>query len=225
MPLPWVDVDRKGNNRFRIESLVNEGMAENKPAWLETIAPLPDAGVPDYLKCFGLSSDSHLQWHSNKPVGTRIELTLLGHEELMDHTWYVLECCISAVDSSSCDEVKPLRWKVARRLLHFRELLHDPVKSHLETAAVQDSNYDTLFADAKFARMGGIPGTSQRLDAWCRALIGHINTRAVSPHVAAVALRFLEAPFADSTSVMQKPPPSAPVARSMSRAHPEDIVD
>jgi len=61
--------------------------------------------------------------------------------------------------------------------------------------------YDRHFADAHFAPRGGMPGTTQRLDAWVRAFSAAINAGAAPPILVGALFRFLEAPEPDAEKV------------------------
>jgi len=81
-----------------------------------------------------------------------------------------------------------LQWQAKWRLVHLRKFLHGPVKSVLGPA------YGRFFARAPFARKGGLPGTTSRLDAWCKALAHCINLRACPPGLVWLTLSFLQVP-------------------------------
>mmetsp|Transcript_68830 Transcript_68830/g.165220 ORF Transcript_68830/g.165220 Transcript_68830/m.165220 type:complete len:227 (+) Transcript_68830:299-979(+) len=208
----------------RVESLVGEKEAANDPDWLQGIAPLASDAVPGYLKAFGFHAVSAMAWSSDEAhgAGVHLQLRVLGHDEVLDHTWYVLDCTLTNTESTDEHETQVLQWKVARRLGQLRDHFHDPIKGLLPgTSSAEQKSYNELFGDARFARKGGIPGTTQRLDAWCQALSSHVSAQRVPPSAAALTLRFLEAPYAECPSVKAMRA-AAPAARSLSRAHPDD---
>ena len=77
-----------------------------------------------------------------------------GHHEADGHTMYVIEGTAPG-DAS---------WRSLKRLVELRAL-HDHVVETLGRA-----RYDTLFAGATFASRGGLPGTTGKLNCWCRRL-------------------------------------------------------
>lgn len=148
------------------------------------LGTLPPAEVPAYLRRFSYAASSAEVWaDETQPV---ITLGVIdGHKEKGEpttHTWYALQCCLKFPGE------KTWRWQVERRLAHMRALLHAPVRSALGKA------YDEHFQGAHFARHGGPPGTTARLEAWLAAYAGAINSSKVSPVLVAATLRFLEAP-------------------------------
>ena len=80
-----------------------------------------------------------------------VEVT--GHHEVDGHTMYVIEG--TAGDAS---------WRAEKRLVELRAL-HDRVVESLGRP-----RYDTLFAGACFASRGGLPGTTGKLNCWCKRL-------------------------------------------------------
>mmetsp|Transcript_84567 Transcript_84567/g.262631 ORF Transcript_84567/g.262631 Transcript_84567/m.262631 type:complete len:335 (-) Transcript_84567:62-1066(-) len=83
---------------------------------------------------------------------------------------------------------RAVEWRVKRRMRHLREGLHDPVK------AICGRAYMQLFQGAHFAFHTSWPGTTDRLNAWLGLLASSIDSGAVAPSVAALALHFLEPP-------------------------------
>eukprot|EP00930_Biecheleria_cincta_P085598 TRINITY_DN74981_c0_g1_i1.p1 TRINITY_DN74981_c0_g1~~TRINITY_DN74981_c0_g1_i1.p1 ORF type:complete len:354 (+),score=35.03 TRINITY_DN74981_c0_g1_i1:78-1064(+) len=95
----------------------------------------------------------------------------------------------STADSSTDpDEASNLSWSVARRLVHLRAGLHDPVKRQL------GSSYEPYFCKVPFAHRLRPAGTTARLDAWCSRLAYCISSKLVPPVIAANTLRLLGAP-------------------------------
>jgi len=115
-------------------------------------------------------------------------LQVTGHAEAFGHTWYHVRCSLGCPWSGA-----NLQWQAKWRLVHLRKFLHGPVKSSL------GPTYERFFARAPFARKGGLPGTTFRLDAWCKALARCINLRACPPGLVWLTLSFLQVP--DSPTV------------------------
>merc|ERR1711957_150162 len=61
--------------------------------------------------------------------------------------------------------------------------------------------YESHFAEAPFARHGGLPGTSTRLAAWLGALASCANNGALDPELHAYVLRFLHAPVPEDSDM------------------------
>lgn len=110
-------------------------------------------------------------------------LQVTRHDEAFGHTWYHVRCSLGCPWSGT-----RLQWQAKWRLVHLRKFLHGPVKSVLGPA------YGRFFARAPFARKGGLPGTTFRLDAWCKALARCINLRACPPGLVWLTLSFLQVP-------------------------------
>merc|ERR1712232_225134 len=72
----------------------------------------------------------------------------------------------------------------------LRESLHDPVKQSLGLA-----KYRSHFLGASFARRGGLPGTTSRLQGWFTALTACLNSGVCSPSDTAFVLQFLDTPL------------------------------
>ena len=80
-----------------------------------------------------------------------VEVT--GHREVGGHTTYMIEGTANGAP-----------WRAERRLSEMRAL-HDRV-----VEALGPARYDTFFADASFAPRGGLPGTTGKLNRWCKRL-------------------------------------------------------
>eukprot|EP00927_Polykrikos_kofoidii_P024720 TRINITY_DN22410_c0_g1_i1.p1 TRINITY_DN22410_c0_g1~~TRINITY_DN22410_c0_g1_i1.p1 ORF type:complete len:390 (+),score=72.15 TRINITY_DN22410_c0_g1_i1:168-1337(+) len=155
----------------------------NKIHWY--LEPLPAVAVAAYVEAYGYEAACHLTWQTKPTSGSsspELQLQVTGHVEEGGHTWYVIECSLKCLDVCP----KPLRWRVQRRLVQLRESLHDPVKK-----ALMD-DYVKQFGDAPFARHGGLPGTSARLQEWLNALSRSIDNGVCSPSVVAHVLQFLD---------------------------------
>ena len=118
-----------------------------------------------------------------------VEVT--GHHEKGGHTMYVIEGTAGAAP-----------WRAEKRLIELRTL-HDRV-----VAALGRARYDALFAGASFAPRGGLPGTTGKLNRWCKRLFESL--RYVSDGQLEFALDFLGAP---------RPAPRAPRARFAASDH------
>mmetsp|Transcript_36098 Transcript_36098/g.90827 ORF Transcript_36098/g.90827 Transcript_36098/m.90827 type:complete len:231 (+) Transcript_36098:103-795(+) len=151
--------------------------------------------LPPFLANYGYTAESSSSWKeipgngssaaaSERSIGhPKLDIRVQGHEEAEGHTLYSVECSLSG------PKVRQLDWSVKRRLRYFREGLHDPVKEHLGVGP-----YEQHFAGAPFAKKGGLPGTTSRLDTWCIALATCINARGCSPSMVAMVLHFFEVP-------------------------------
>ena len=102
-----------------------------------------------------------------------VEVT--GHREVSGHTTYVIEGTANGAP-----------WRAERRLSEMRAL-HDRV-----VEALGPARYDTFFADASFAPRGGLPGTTAKLNRWCKRLFESL--RYVPDGQLAFALDCLGAP-------------------------------
>lgn len=154
------------------------------------VGPVPLGEVAAYVGRFGYRAGNPQHWlQDDSAADVQPHLTLgviNGHAEKGNtemHTWYALQCRISLKGSSAT-----FRWQVERRLLHLRRMLHDPIRTQVA------KTYGDVFKGAHFAKRGGPPGTTKRLEGWLGALAAVINKRDVSPALVALTLRFLEAP-------------------------------
>lgn len=143
-----------------------------------------------YLEKYLYAPLDGFHWHippGPRSSGPQLYVYVHGHSEVGRHTFYQLHCVLLL-----CGRII-LEWVVPRRLLSLRESLHDPLKKTLGNAYVQ------LFAGAPFARRGGLPGTTQRLQVWFRALAESMNSGRCSPSVVAFVLQFLDTPPPDQS--------------------------
>lgn len=165
------------------------GAEPEEPAFV----PLPPLAVAPYLEAYGYQAADANTWQvppcadGSAERGTQLELGVVGHTEVDGHTWYTIVCSIVLGKNRGS-----LDWRVHRRLHQLREYLH----AHVKTEMGEDV-YRQHFADAHFARSGGLPGTTARLHTWCGALTSCINTGRAPPAVVAVVLHFFEAPERD----------------------------
>mmetsp|Transcript_109135 Transcript_109135/g.314362 ORF Transcript_109135/g.314362 Transcript_109135/m.314362 type:complete len:233 (+) Transcript_109135:141-839(+) len=174
--------------------------------------PLRPSEVAPYLASFGFAAVDSARWRDIRdsapgsvPGRPTLELQVSGHEEIGGHTWYSVGCILRVGGYNGDrggeefgDEVSAERvWRAPRRLEQLREELHDRVKSDLGDA------YATHFADTPFAKKGGLPGTTARLNAWFSTLASVINGATCSPGLAALVLSFLDAPALDDGSAFE----------------------
>jgi len=150
--------------------------------------------IPEYLEKFGFDVESATKW---RDATVKIELKLTDKKEFDRHTWYTLQCVIIDPDVPGPDGRKT--WSVKRRLEHLRTHLHDRVKADLG-----QETYDRRFGSTRFAHRLGVPGTTERVNAWLATLAGHVNAGRVPPMVCAQLMRFLAAPDPDGVE-----PPAA----------------
>mmetsp|Transcript_816 Transcript_816/g.1646 ORF Transcript_816/g.1646 Transcript_816/m.1646 type:complete len:279 (-) Transcript_816:70-906(-) len=138
--------------------------------------------------------------------GSQLELRVAGHHEADGHTWYEVECSLTA------PKLRKLTWQGKRRLVHLREELHDVVK------ALMKNSYGEYFGAAPFAHKGAPRGTTARLNAWLGALAACINTGGCSPHVVSLTLKFLDVPEPLSLTGSTKAAASSVASRLRERA-------
>lgn len=155
--------------------------------------PMCTDEVAAYVQPYGYSALGPSEWQrlSAQTAWPKITFTVAGHIEVDEHTYYQVKCELDNQPTFS------YTWGVHRRLLHLREGLHDFVQSCLA------ESYNDVFGDAPFARRGGLPGTSARLQAWLEHLAQYVNDGTAPPLIVAHIFNFFEAP---------KPPAGATVA-------------
>lgn len=155
------------------------------------VGPVEPSEVPAFLKRYGYHASSDSTWDEGALKPDLLLGVIDGHREKgipVAHTWYALQGRFTPASLRGMEATHSTRWQVERRLAHLRSLLHQPVKRELA------KEYDTVFANAHFAHHAGPPGTTNRLEAWLRALCKIINSGQASPSLVALTLRFLEAP-------------------------------
>lgn len=153
----------------------------------------PGQGLIQYLRKYGFNLTDDASWNESlseaENQGPILIISVTGHTEIAGHTCYIIKCSLGV-------KRKPhLQWQTRKRLSQFRKFLHDPVKSAL------GSSYQDLFKGAPFAKMGGIPGTTARLNGWCGALSYCINSQQCSPGVVWLVLSFLQIPDIELVSL------------------------
>lgn len=170
--------------------------------------PMSDAEVASYVQPYGYAALGPLQWErmSSQTAWPKLTLTMYGHAEIDDHTCYRFRCELDTQPSLS------LKWGVHRRLAHLRKGLHDIVQSCL------GDGYDKVFGEARFARHGGPPGTSARLEAWLAKLVLHVNDGTAAPEVVAQVLHFFEVPQAPAGSTVRALLDFSDVPRPLAKA-------
>eukprot|EP00930_Biecheleria_cincta_P061918 TRINITY_DN47466_c0_g1_i1.p1 TRINITY_DN47466_c0_g1~~TRINITY_DN47466_c0_g1_i1.p1 ORF type:complete len:291 (+),score=51.57 TRINITY_DN47466_c0_g1_i1:55-927(+) len=126
---------------------------------------------------------------SRRPV---ITLTLQGHAEVDGRTMYKILCKIRSMPQSgpnSANSAHDIVWTRQARLADLREHLHDPLKD------ARPEEYKRIFKNTPFASRGGIPGTTDRLNAWMATLASWCTTPHSMPaSTISFILRFLQAP-------------------------------
>lgn len=155
-----------------------------------SITPLPRNEIPSYLATYGFAAQTAVLWRivpTLTGMGSRpqLDVSVTQHIEVAGHTWYMMECTLLM---QGPQRHQRLDWQVPRRLAHLRQDLHDPVK------AAMGKLYQKHFAGTRFARAGGMPGTTAALHKWCTTLVHVMKSGGVLPNVVALVLRFLEAP-------------------------------
>eukprot|EP00747_Dinoflagellata_sp_TGD_P032906 gnl/TRDRNA2_/TRDRNA2_136280_c0_seq3.p1 gnl/TRDRNA2_/TRDRNA2_136280_c0~~gnl/TRDRNA2_/TRDRNA2_136280_c0_seq3.p1 ORF type:complete len:204 (-),score=34.83 gnl/TRDRNA2_/TRDRNA2_136280_c0_seq3:56-667(-) len=155
-------------------------------AWAEvTMARRPSAPLVNsplleptdvYLAKTGCMSDGRL---------LPLDVSVDGHVEKDGCTMYLL-CC--KLGHAEADGRPAASWSCQKRLCDIREVLHDHVKDALGAA------YHHRFGESPFARHGGLPGTTTRLQAWFKALATCMNEGILEANLCAYVLRFLVTP-------------------------------
>ena len=87
------------------------------------------------------------------PNACSLTIEVAGHHERDRHTYYDVKGTAGGH-----------AWAVSKRLVELRQL-HDRVVAGLGRAA-----YEQRFAGVKFASHGGLPGTTGKLNKWCKKL-------------------------------------------------------
>eukprot|EP00930_Biecheleria_cincta_P027272 TRINITY_DN19154_c0_g1_i2.p1 TRINITY_DN19154_c0_g1~~TRINITY_DN19154_c0_g1_i2.p1 ORF type:complete len:511 (-),score=98.96 TRINITY_DN19154_c0_g1_i2:211-1743(-) len=124
-----------------------------------------------------------------------------GHAEFVGYTWYFIQAELTPIPQARLDvQDEEMNWDLdtgkrsvfvlaPRRLTHLQGL-HHHVKKVLGPA-----EYSKHFSDTPFARSGGVPGTTARLNTWLKKLGDVINSYAtedtVSPSLVFAVLVFL----------------------------------
>lgn len=156
-----------------------------------------------FLRPYGFLACGPRVW---EPMQKRVvfSIRITNHAEERKHTQYHIECSLTwpADDGTHVSQ----SWSTDRRLKHFRVDLHDPVKAEIA------GTYKRLFRQSRFARSGGLKGTTARLNKWFERLCECINSREVPPVVVASVLTALDAPEPPSTkpSCIEEPIVSLP---------------
>lgn len=151
--------------------------------------PIAKSDTAWYLEAFGYHAVDAKLWKEPNSAENHpnFVLAVKGSVEMMEHTWYFVQVTLNQA-----------HWMVPRRLCHFREDLLNRLKYEIPKQV-----YKERFSKAPFARRGGLPGTEERLRAWCAALSECINANEVPPAVVARCLRWVEVPA--STTWVQHP--------------------
>lgn len=168
--------DAPGSSSASNEGVETRDQQGNGPDPAETDA------LVSFLRKYGYEPDGLTSWKAGASDAPLLRLQVNGHEERDGHTWYQLECGLSSA------RIRPLLWKVSRRLMQLREELHDKVKTSL------GSDYNEHFGATPFAHMGAPRGTTARLNGWCGTLATCISNMTLPPVLVAPLLQSLEAP-------------------------------
>jgi hypothetical protein len=194
--------------RLSIDEDVDEKIWKDAAEWQ---AELPE-NMPnsvEYLRIFGYNAVSDTSWASDSGSLDRPTICFrLNHhvekggyattwEQHFCHTWYIVEC--------SLDLKRPqgqFLWQAPRRLTQLRVGLHDPLKDAMSRNC---GNYVDHFAETPFAKHGGIPGTTSRLQQWLGSLGKFLNGNDCIPAVLALTLCFFKAHMAIRRPALQLP--------------------
>mmetsp|Transcript_55254 Transcript_55254/g.103594 ORF Transcript_55254/g.103594 Transcript_55254/m.103594 type:complete len:412 (-) Transcript_55254:192-1427(-) len=164
-----------------------------------------------YLTVYGYRAVSKTTWNEEFLMPD-IRLDVEEHMEQAGNTWYVIKCGLNFTPLgeqlwTSCTDggvgalpAESLQWQAPRRLQQLRGDLHDRLKYFME-----EDFYAKVFEQTPFARHGGLPGTTARLQAWLARLAKAINSKEVPPQAVAITLLFLHAPL---PSHVESPPAS-----------------
>lgn len=154
---------------------------QTRPA--EPPVRMSNADVVSYLESFGYFASDLEQWDTLASAPRpKLTFTMLDHREIDGHTYYGVKCHLLVRRGASVE------WHKQRRLLHLRDGIHDMVRKHF------GEDYDSMFGEARFARRGGLPGTTTRLQAWLQQLAECVHSGTVPPVLVARVLQFFEAP-------------------------------
>eukprot|EP00929_Paragymnodinium_shiwhaense_P061698 TRINITY_DN3083_c2_g1_i1.p1 TRINITY_DN3083_c2_g1~~TRINITY_DN3083_c2_g1_i1.p1 ORF type:complete len:506 (-),score=117.75 TRINITY_DN3083_c2_g1_i1:98-1579(-) len=126
----------------------------------------------------------------DEPV-LKLSCFVIGHIEEDGHTLYEMSCVLRPDNGGG----PPIVWNCRARLRELRTFLHDHVKEYLGPL------YAASFNEAPFARHGGLPGTSSRLNAWFAKLATLLNGGALPPSLHAHVLCFLDTPLPEDAAV------------------------
>jgi hypothetical protein len=148
-----------------------------------------------YLEHFGYRMADEDNWQeSHCTDGPQIDLQVDGHIPRAGHTWYNVRCKLSRLPELAAGGTT-IEWVAPRRLVQLRVDLHHRVRDILGSA------YDEQFAETRFAKYGGPPGTTARLQAWFGTLASCINKGIAPPSMATLLLVFLQAPVPEGIEV------------------------
>jgi hypothetical protein len=145
----------------------------------------------DYLSMYGFKLADALHWKEVPyACGPQLHFSVNQHISRAGHNWYIVKCKISGLPN-----LADIEWQAPRRLGQLRIDLHHRAKDLLHSEI-----YEEKFQHARFAKFGGPPGTTARLDAWLGVLAGLINQGIAQPSVATLALVFFSAPLPDGVT-------------------------
>lgn len=167
---------------------------EQAAEWV--LGPLGEEQNCRYLPIYGFElADGASSWGEvPSTMGINLDLSVEDHVLKAGHNWYNLKCKLRNTPTGML-----LEWRAPRRLAQLRGDLHDRVKHLLGPVA-----YEEHFQKSRFAKFGGPPGTTARLNAWLKTLASLINDGIATPSVATLALVFSAAPLPE---VVEPPKP------------------
>mmetsp|Transcript_69072 Transcript_69072/g.123014 ORF Transcript_69072/g.123014 Transcript_69072/m.123014 type:complete len:305 (-) Transcript_69072:67-981(-) len=181
------DSGGNGNGNGRM-SHISEGSVETespRKALEIPVPPLTGEALLSFLQPYGYVARDANSWLDGC-VLPEISLSVTGHSKASGSTHYNVECSLAVRGQW---HTPYLNWCARRRLAHLREGLHDPVKQMLGVAV-----YKNHFGGAPFAHGYAVPGTTSRLNSWCRRLADALNSAAIPPSMTATVLRTLSVP-------------------------------
>lgn len=187
--------NRSSANLSACLSSVSEATVETEsaPRAFEIPARLGGESLLSFLEPYGYIARDECQWLPGCAT-PEISLSVTGHSKASGSTHYDVECSLAVRGHWHSPY---LAWHAKRRLAHLREGLHDPVKQMFG-----QSEYKTHFHGAPFAHGYAVPGTTARLNAWCRRLANVVNASLVPPSLVAAVLRVLGVPPMNSEALM-----------------------
>lgn len=150
--------------------------------------PISHSAVSKYLQKFGYQTTDPDSWsepftESNCPNFT---LSTKGNYDMLGYTWYFVHVSLSTPDGD-WGPGRETSWTVPRRLCHFQDGLLEHVN------ALPGTVYKQHFKSTSFTHIG-LSASVEKLNRWCSALSGAMNSGQVSPFFVASCLRWAEHP-------------------------------
>lgn len=183
---------------------------------------LPASLITSYVTAFGFPAADAVKWlrgaqaptenarlrlcvtddfgYQERRASAGPQVSQRGHAEYVGFTWYFIQAELTPIPQArldvqddeknwDLDEGKRSVFLLAPRRLTHLQGLHHHVKK------VLGPEYTKHFTDTPFARSGGVPGTTARLNTWLKKLGDVINSYAtddtVSPSLVFAVLVFL----------------------------------